>query len=188
MTNNELAIIEVAKTINVTDEQSLASASTYLIQAKKLYKADKEDMDTLLAPFKEGIDGVKEKYEPRLKALKSLIDDLGVKTSQYQTNLVNTQQKAEEDITARIAPGKGNLTLETAVKKLDSLPEIQKNVTTDAGSMSFIAHPMCELEDITLLPIKYHLADMVAVRAEMKAGNKLPGVRYWTEQRPRNSR
>ena len=186
--NNELTIIEVAKTLEITDQQSLASASTYLVKAKKLLKASKEDMDALIDPLKESIANIKEKYAPTQEALKSLIDDLTLKTTQYQTALTNAQQKAEEAITARIAPGKGNLTLETAVKKLESLPEIQKSVTTDAGSMSFVAHPMCELEDITILPIEYHLPDMVAVRKVMKEGKKLPGIRYFTEQRPRNTR
>ena len=54
--------------------------------------------------------------------------------------------------------------------------------------MTFITHELCELENITLLPIEYHLPDMVAVRKVMKEGKKLPGIRYWTEQRPRNTR
>lgn len=174
--------------IAIFDNESLQKASTYLIQAKKLYKASKEDMDALIDPLKESIANIKEKYAPTQEALKSIIDDLTNKTVTYQTNLINAQREAEEAITARIGQGKGKLTLETAVKKLENLPQIDKNIATESGGMTFVEHQMCELEDITKLPMQYHLADMVAVRAQMKAGNKLPGIKYWTEQRPRNTR
>lgn len=174
--------------IAIFDSTTLQTASTYLIQAKKLLKSSKEDMDRLIDPLKESIANIKEKYAPTQDALKQVIDDLTQKTTAYQTNLVNAQREAESAITARIAPGKGNLTLETAVKKLEALPQVDKNLTTETGSMTFVEHQMCELEDITKLPLQYHLADMVQIRAQMKAGNKLPGVRYWTEQRPRNTR
>jgi hypothetical protein len=36
--------------------------------------------------------------------------------------------------------------------------------------------------------MEYHEVDMVKVRALMKSGTKLPGIRYWTEQRLRNKK
>lgn len=174
--------------LEVTDQESLQEASTYLIGAKKELKFLKADMDTLLDPIKESMDLIKEKYDPRLRALKSVIDSITIKTTQYQTAITNARLEAEQAIAQRIAPGKGNLSVDSAVKRIESLDVVDKKVSTDAGGMSFIAHPLCELEDITQLPLQYHLADMVAVRAEMKAGKKLPGIKYWTEQRPRNTR
>jgi len=182
---NELKLQEIS--IEVTDQNSLQEASTYLILAKKELKALKGDMATLLDPIKESIANIKAKYEPRQKALESFIDNLTKQTVTYQTNLVNAQREAEQAIADRIKPGKGNLSFEKGIQKLEAVEKAEKKVITDTGSMSFVEYPMCEVEDITQVPIRFYLVDMVAIRAEMKAGNKHPGIRYWTEQRPRNN-
>jgi hypothetical protein len=192
MTTNQLTTIEQELPkyleLQVTDQPSLLEASTYLVGAKKAYKAIKEDMDTLLAPFKEGIDGVKEKYDPRLKALKSLIEGLTDKTTDYQTKLVNERLASELAISERVKEGKGNLSADSAVKRIEALDVVEKKVETEVGGMQFVAYTMCALEDITKVPMKYHTVDMVEIRAVMKAGERLPGIKYWTEQRPKNSR
>lgn len=173
-------------TLKVTDHNTLQEASTYLVSAKKEYKAIKADMDTLLDPIKESIDLIKEKYDPRLKALKCVIEALTTETTQYQTKLINDQQKAQQSITAKVESG--YIKPETAIDKLSNLPTIEKKIETEAGGMSFVPYPMCEVEDITKVPMQFHTVDMVAIRAEMKAGNKHDGIRYWVEQRPKNNR
>lgn len=190
MTTTKLTTIEQEAprflTLQIIDQTTLQEASTYLVSAKKEYKAIKADMDTLLDPIKESIDLIKEKYDPRLKALKCVIDALTQNTTQYQTALINAQQKAQDAITAKVESG--YIKPETAISKLEGLGQVDKKVETEAGAMSFIPHPMCDVEDISKVPLQYHLVDMVAVRAQMKAGNKLPGIKYWIEQRPRNAR
>lgn len=188
--DQEITIIEKNvphyMSLTVVNQATLQEASEYLIQAKKEYKYLKKDMDTLLAPSKEQITLIKEKYDPRLKALEAVVERLSQQTTIYQTQIVNAKAAAEEKIAAKVTSG--YIKTETALNKLEGLGTIQKNVETDTGSMSFVAHALCELEDITKVPLKYHTVDMVAIRAEMKAGNKYPGIRYWTEQRPRNTR
>lgn len=181
-------IQEKANSLQIIDTTTLNEASSYLIFAKKNLKALKEDMNTLLDPLKESAKAIKAKYEPAQEALGLLIDTLTKKTVTYQTKLVNERLEAELAISQRVKDGKGNLSVESATKRIENLEIVEKKVETDVGGMSFVPYPMCEVEDITQVPIKYYLVDMVAVRAEMKAGNKLPGIRYWTEQRPRNSR
>jgi len=187
---NELTTIEQELpkflSIEVVDQTSLQEASTYLIGAKKEYKAIKADMDSLLDPIKETIEGIKAKYDPRLKALKSVIDALSQKTTEYQTSLVNAKLEAESKITAKVESG--YIKPETAIDKLSNLQPIEKSVTTEVGGATFVEYPQCEVEDITKVPMEYHEVDMVKVRALMKSGTKLPGIRYWTEQRLRNKK
>nr|AKH47780.1 hypothetical protein [uncultured marine virus] len=174
--------------LTITDQPTLQEASTYLVGAKKEYKALKADMDTLLDPIKESIDLIKEKYDPRLKALKGVIDTLTSKTSDYATRIANEAQAKAQAISDRVKPGTGNLSVEKATERMGNIQQLEKKVETEAGGMQFVAYPTFEVMDLTMLPIEYHLADEVAIRREMKSGNKLPGVRYFTEQRPKNSR
>jgi len=172
--------------LEIVDQPTLQEASTYLVSAKKDYKALKADMDSLLAPLKETAEGIKAKYDPRLKALKSVIDALTTKTTQYQTKLINAQREAQEKITAKVESG--YIKPETAVDKLSSLGTVEKRVETEVGGMSFIATKCFEVTDLSLVPIEFHLPDEVNIRKAMKDGIELAGVKYWTEQRPRNSR
>jgi Na+/phosphate symporter len=191
-TQTQLAVIEqeIPKylSLKVTDQPTLQEASTYLVGAKKELKALKADMDTLLDPIEETIDGIKAKYAPRLDALKAVVEALTTQTVTYQTRITNERLAAEQAIADRIKEGKGNLSIESATKRIENLDVVEKKVETEAGGMQFVAYPMCDVEDITKVPMKYHEVNMVAIRAEMKAGNKLPGIKYWTEQRPKNSR
>lgn len=182
-----LVVSELAN-IAVTDAESLTKVSAELILAKKELKALKEDQASLIDPLKESIANIKEKYAPRQTALESFIDSAGKQVSQYQTRLVAAQREAELAISERIKPGKGNLSIEKGIQKLEAVEKADKTLETEVGSATFVEYPMCELEDITQVPIKYYLVDMVSIRAEMKAGNKVPGIRYWTEQRLKNNR
>ena len=82
----------------------------------------------------------------------------------------------------------GKIGIDKAVDKLAQIDRVDKKVETDSGSTSFVEHQCFEVVDITKLPTDYLLPDEVKIRASMKLGTKLPGVRYYTEQRPRNSR
>lgn len=167
-------------TLQVKDNGTLTEALTYLGEAKKELKALKGDMNRLIDPIKESIAGIKAKYEPRQTALESFIEVFTKKTTDYQTNLVNTTQQASQKIADKLTTG--YIKPETAISKMEALPVIEKKI----ADTTFVEHKMCELEDINELPIEFHLADMVQIRKLNNAGIQVKGVKYWIEQRPRN--
>ncbi len=174
--------------LTVNSDTSLKEASTILVDAKKKLKLLTTDMKALIDPLKASIKAIQAKYATPQEALESIIDVLTKKVTDYQTFITNARLEAESAITERIKPGKGNFSLEKGLEKLEALDPVEKKIETDTGGMTFISHPMCEVEDITQVPIKFYLVDMVAIRADMKAGIRHPGIRYWTEQRPKNLR
>ena len=188
----ELTIIEqnVPKylSLEVKDQTTLQEASTYLISAKKEYKALKADMDKLLEPFKEGIDGVKEKYDLRLKSLKSVIDVLNDKTSGYTTRLMNEAQAKAQAISDRVGEGKGHLKPETAIKQLESIEKGDTSIETVVGSMTFRNVPQLVIEDISLIPREYLVPDEAKIKSALKLGLQVKGAKLINKQISWNSK
>ncbi len=70
---------------------------------------------------------------------------------------------------------------------MENLDKPVDKVNTQSGKISFKEVEKFEVEDISKLPIEYHLADEVAIRNAMKANIHLEGVRYYKEQVPINN-
>lgn len=164
-------------TLQVTDPNSLKEASTYLVSAKKELKAVKADMDTLLDPLKESINLIKEKYDPRLKALKSVVDYLSDQTSQYATQIENQRIAQEQAISERVKDGKGNLSVESAVKRIEALPTV-----TPLDSMSFRNVPQLVIENLDLIPREYLIPDESKIKTALKAGLTVNGAKLVNKQ------
>jgi len=106
----------------------------------------------------------------------------------YQTAMVKKQKEEENRIANRVGEGRGKLTAETAVRKLEAMEAVEENVSTDVGSVQFRNIRKFEVVDITLLPKDYILPNEMKIREAMKSFTHVPGVRYYEEQVPYNSR
>ncbi len=204
-----IPLVGKAISLEINDDKSLAIASEARSTLKDWAKKVKARKDFHLSPFKEGVKRITDEYKPIENQIEEGLSALDEKMSSYQTALVNKQNAEAEAIANRIGEGKGHLKTETAVKKIAELGSVPSSISTDSGSTSFIATPMFEVIDPLMIFVKevldhnkshkdfvidheafktYLVVDETAVRKAMKAGIELNGVRYYTEQRPRNSR
>lgn len=181
-------IIEQASTLAITSPESLSQASEYRTQAKAFLKALTTEKESLTKPINASLNAIRDKYRTREDLAKAIIEALDEKMSQYQTALKKAQAEATEAITARVAPGRGHLSAETAVARLEALPEVATTVSTSSGGTQFTTKPVFQVTDMHALPMFLHLPDLVTIRTDMLAGIRHPGVEYSTEERPRNVR
>lgn len=178
----QLTIKTFPPILAITDSPSLAKASTLRSEIKAELKRLKADKDPILNKAKAVVEDIKARYKPREDALNTLLEDIDAEMIKYQTSITNTQQQAQDKFADRVA--RGTLKPETAVSKMEALDAVDKSV----GNTTFIATACFEVMSITDLPLDYHLPNEVLIRSQMKAGIHLPGVRYYTEQRPRNTK
>lgn len=181
-------ITERLENLEIISPNTLKLATTILSNANTYLDSVIAYKESKTKPLNQALKVIRAETKPLEEALESLIESIRTKMSKYQTELANTRLEAELAITQRIGEGRGKLKLETAVNKLEALAPVAQSVETDAGSVTFIATKKCEVVDMALLPLEYHVADETKVRSAMKQGVELPGVRYWTEQIPRNVR
>lgn len=175
--------VNIAKNISIVSQEDMETASSARNQLKKYSKSVTESKETVTKPLNTALKNFRALFKPLEDKIDASISLLDKAMIAYQTN---EKRKADDEaakIAARIAPGKGNLSMKTAVDKIEAIEKPDNKV----GNTSFVTTPMFEIEDITQIPYEYLVPNETMIRTAMKAGTKLPGVRYWTEERPRNS-
>ena len=196
MSNKDIAIIEKQLTptlkeveeLDVVDEKSEIEASELLSKLNLVGDAMKEKKAKVYDPAWATIVAIRAEWKPKETILENAIAAVRAKLSKYRTAAKAKADAEEAKIAARIAPGKGNLSIETGVKKIEEIDRPAAAVTTNAGMVKYKTVQKFEVIDMKLLPLEYHLPNEVAIRKMMLAGQKLEGVRYFEEQIPQNFR
>ncbi len=195
--NKDLVVIKNAQIMasDVLNGQKVIASQSDLIKATEILSTLNKALDTVTEdkkkitdPLNATLKEIRFRYKPAEEALENAIEHIRSKMTIYQTEQVNIQKAEEKRIADRVGAGKGHYTVDTAVAKIEALDKPLENIEGSNGSLSFREVKCFEVVDKMKLPPEYLLADEVAIRKQMVAGNELQGVRYFSEQRPINSR
>lgn len=183
-------VSKIATGLKITDGKSMEVASEILSRVNKYADSVEEKKQEVMAPLNLAVKNFRAMFKPLETQCLEVIESIRGKMTKYQTEQVARERAEEAKIVEKMNAGK--IGIDKAVAKLEDIDRADKKVEVDSGSVSFIETPCFEVMDVVMLAEKtgdkYILADEVKIRAAMKAGIELPGVRYWKEMRPRNSR
>lgn len=180
--------VKKAEALVIESDDDLKGATELLSNLNKGLDRATEEKEKVTKPLNEALKAERARWKPFETMCEAAIDIVRKKMTAYQTEKTRHAQEEAARIAERVGEGKGKLKAETAVRKMEEIEQPLLNVSSKAGMVDFIDVKCFEVEDITKLPIDYIVADEVKIRAAMKAGQELPGVKYWVEQRPRNFR
>lgn len=183
-----VTITTQALSLTIKGAGDMIEASAMRESLKKKLKEITAKKDEVLQPLLEATKAERSRWKPAEDKINQALEQIDGAMSKYQTAQRKIELAKEEAIANRIGEGKGKLSAEKAVAKLDDMKRVDNKVSSDAGATAFVTTPLCELEDVSKVPMEYHEVDMVRIRQLMKAGVKVAGIRYWTEERPRSSR
>jgi len=173
-------IISQVQAIVINTKEDLAPATEVLSQLNKHADALKKDRLALTQPLEDSLKLIRAKYKPTEDALKSAIEHIKGKMGDFQTEQLRIQREEEAKIAAKVESG--YIKPETAISKMENVQQVDKKVSTDVGSVSFREEKDFEVIDVSQLPVKYLLPNMVELRIAMKAGLEIPGCKYFTKQ------
>jgi hypothetical protein len=177
-----------ASNLAITTPEALTEATSIL----STLNTQKDNIEALKAKVLDPLNAARKaeiaRWKPALDKLESAIASIRSQMSQYATQQANTLKAQEEAIAARIAPGRGNYTLDTAVKKLDELEKTPDIVETAQGSVTFRPIQRLKITNRNLIPDEYWIVDETAILADLKAGLKVAGAELETIQVPVNKR
>lgn len=196
MTNKEVAVIEKkltpvmrdAQDLEIVNERTMVEATTMLSTLNKIGDAMKIEKDKTLRPALDTVAAIRAFWEKPEGMYKNAIALIRGKMTTYQTAAKATADAEAAKLAARVGEGKGKLKVETAVRKMEEIEKPIGSVATDAGMVKFKTVKKFEVMDLSMVPLKYHVADEVAIRKAMLAGIELTGVRYFEEEIPLNFR
>ena len=181
-----MALQTQATMLTIKNVGDLTNASALREMLKKKQKAIDEEKAKMLKPILEAEKVERGRWKPQEDIIKEALAKLDGAMSAYQTEARKRELEAENKIAEKM--DKGTIKQSTALRQMNDVDRTANKVVTGAGSTSFVTTPFCELENIKLVPMEYHEVDMVKINKLMKAGVKVKGIRYWTEERPRSGR
>lgn len=187
-------IVANAALITITTPANMKDATELLSLVNKHIDRIEAEREKVTKPLNAALKAENARWKPMRTSLEEARDTIREKMSLYQTEQKAIADKEAAAIAARIKPGKGNLSPETGVAKIASLDTPSSSIAADSGSVTFITVKHFEVVDVQTLVTQNALGNMyvlpneTAIRAAMKAGTELLGVRYYETQEPRNSR
>jgi hypothetical protein len=180
--------IKQAQEVVITSLKDMTGAVSFLSTLNKKLDTIVAEKERVTKPLNEALKAERARWKPFETQLESAIESVRSAMMRYQTTVAQQAREKEAKIMARMGEGKGHIKVETAVRKLGEIERADEHVSTDAGSVRFREARRFEVVDIVMLPMQFHLADEVKIRKTMTEGVELPGVRYWVEQVPYNTR
>jgi len=173
-------IVRKVESMEIVDKQTMSDGVVLLSQLNKFNDRITTEKEKITKPLNEALREVRGRYKSVELTLEEAILTLKGKISSYQTEAVKKEQEEMQAIASKVVDG--SLSVDKALTKMEDVVGVEEKVKTDEGSISFRDKKCVEVIEITMLPIEYHLANEVLIRAKMAEGIELPGCRYWTEQ------
>lgn len=181
-------LVAKAQAFEITKVEDMPKAVTMLSELNKMLDRITTEKEKVTKPLNEALKAERGRWKPSETILETAIGYMRKSITAYQTEQKRIADAELDKIAARVAPGKGNLNAPTATAKMDAVEKPEESVTTNAGNVTFRTDKKCEVENITKIPYEYLIPDMVKIRAAMKAGTEITGVRYWEEETVINRR
>jgi len=165
---------ETVKALRVENEEQQIQATEYLAGIKKLEKLIKQEMDKYIKPAKAIISATKEKYDPYLKELKTAETKIKDELGRFYLEQKEKEEEKKKKLAERVE--RGTMKAETAVRKMEELPETQKSVKTETGKASVRMVKEVVIIDESKLPREYLKPDLTKIRKDALAGKEIDGV------------
>lgn len=171
---------EMIESTVIESDEDIALVSDKIKNVKKLGKYIKDLKDKFVAPAKEIIEQAKGMYDGPIKECANAEVILKNKAEKYLVAKEEKRKKEEDKIAKDLESGKIKKP-ETALKKMENLPEQQKSVDTGSSKLQMVKRKVAVIVDESLIPDEYWVVDEVRVRKDALEKEKnglglIPGV------------
>lgn len=195
MSQKDLSIV-IQSEVSVYEREAnklVIKTDSDMEQAVKILSATNQTSDRVTAekekitkPLNEALKAERARWKPIEDACANAVATIKSKMMAYQKTIEAANAAKEAKIMARV--DKGTLKTETAVAKLEALPDAKASVTTDAGMVQWRTVQKLVIDDLNAIPREYMDVNEVRVKAALKAGKVVAGARMVEEKVPANFR
>lgn len=182
-TGKALAAAQALTIASVEDQKAASLLLTKINQAGDMLKKKKE---SLLGPLNDHIKNLRSWFAPAEKQYAEAKEIVNYKMVEFKEAQDRKIKEEQLKIEKKVMTGK--MSMATAVKKTEALPESKKTIKNEVGSVTFRTDRKVVIFDASLVPCSYHVVDEAAVKKAALGGTEIPGVRIDLVQTPVNSR
>ena len=176
----EVSVYEKKANALVIDEASIESAVVLLSETNKVADKVKAEKEKITTPLNEALRVERARWKPIEDAVTNAVATIKSKLVAYQRVAEEARVAKEANLMARVE--KGTMRVDTAVAKMEALPDTNAPVTTASGLIQYRTVQKLVIEDINKIPREFLVVDEVKVKAALKAGNVVPGAKMVEEK------
>ena len=185
--NEAQKLLEYANNRVITNADDTKAATNDLSLIAKLKKAMEAKRKDYLLPFQEHVKEVNDTYKTLMAPVEQADMVTRQKVMAFQREQARIAAEQEEINRLRMEAAQKEAALNNGEIKeavnLVEVQEVQKNVSTDMGSLGIMKVRKFAVEDITKVPAEYLRVDEVAIGKLVRAGiPSIPGIKIWTEE------
>ena len=172
--------LHAAATLEITNEEELEKGVDMLSKIKTVGKMIKERKEAITKPLMESLNSVRELFIPIEENHRSAEKFIKTKMLAYQNEQEIAREKAKAKITAKVE--KGTMKVETAITKIEDLPEVSTTSKGKIGAISTRIVKKVRITDESKLPREYLMANEPLIRRDAIAGKTIAGVEVYDEK------
>lgn len=158
----------------VGKEEDLTDASENIKKVKQLGKYIEQEKEKYVKPAKEIIANARAKYDPYIKECENAESVLKGRVRAFMDEQDRARREEEAKIMAKVEAGR--IKPETAVNKIEALPEIQKTVIAENSGIRRSTRKVMRITDREMVPLEYWIIDEVKLGKVALAGVPVPGT------------
>lgn len=181
-------LIERALSFNIKDSASLGEASLLLSKANSTLDHIEEERMKVMRPLLDAQKAENARWKALKDPLSIVVTTMRTKISTFQTEAIKQANIEAAKIADRVGAGKGKLSVETAVRRIEDIKQPTGAIQTNEGTISFMSKKQLKITNIELIPHYYLLPNKDLILAKLKDGEVIPGVELETIQVPVNRR
>jgi hypothetical protein len=173
-------MVAMVNSTKVSNEAEAKEIANKVKRVKELKKALEDKMNKSIFPAKQVIVEAKETYGPMIEKCIWAEKELKEKFRLYAEEAERLRTEKELKIAARVE--RGTMKVETAVKKIDEMPESQKSVKSDEGvTISIRKMPVAVIKEPHKIPFEFWDINIPRVNREALKRHRegieqIPGV------------
>lgn len=171
--------LAAAEAVQIRSREDMQAASELLIKVKKVGRLIEEQQKKFTRPaydaWRKIVEESKRLFAPLQERYKQAEEIIKGKMAEYVEAEEQKRREQEEKIAARVE--RGTMRFDTAAKKLATLENPREQVVAENGKVAFREVREVESVDKYKLPMDYLVPDMVKIRAAVRRGEKIPGVK-----------
>lgn len=169
-----------ANEVIITTPEENASATNLKAKLNETKKQIKERKEEITKPLNAALSSARALFAPLEEQYEKAEKTLAGKLIAYKQKVEAETRAAEAKLAARVE--KGTMKLETAERKIEELPTVQKTVQTDHGRVQFRKIKKVRITNQNLIPDQYWVIDEVKLRKDILAGIAVPGAELYEEE------
>lgn len=172
--------VATAMAMNIANQDDMERATDILSNIKNLGKTIKQRKEEITRPLMDSLESVRELFKPIEQSHAEAERIIKAKMGDY----LDEQQRIRDEEAAKIAKKLENEQIKpaTAIRKMEALPEVQKSVHGNTGSISQRIMKKARIVDANLIPRAYLVPDMSRINFDATHGVQIAGVEVYEEK------